>query len=60
MLLFCVFCGGLLYTNKVYTVAERQDNILYPAVVADILVEGDDLLRLLVLASNLLDNLAIP
>ena len=60
MLLFCVFRGGLLHTNKVYTVAERQDNILYPAVVADILVEGDDLLRLLVLASNLLDNLAIP
>ena len=51
---------SLLNPYKVNAVAEWQYNILYPTVVADIVIERNNLLRLLVLASNLLDNLTVP
>ena len=50
----------LFYANEVYAVAEWKNYILYPAVIQNIVVKGDNLLRLLVLATNLLDNFAVP
>ena len=55
---FSVF--RLFDSYQVYAVTEGENYTLYPAVVQHMLVEGDNLLRLLILAGNLLDNLAIP
>ncbi len=50
----------LFHPYKVYAVAEGENHALYPLIVQYMLVEGDNLLRLLILAGNLLYNLAVP
>lgn len=55
---FSVF--RLLYSYKVYAVAEGENHALYPLVVQYMFVEGDNFLCLLVLAGNLLHHLAVP
>ena len=53
---FCI----LLYSYEVDAVAEGEDDTLYPAIVADVFIEGHNLGRLPILTSYLLHHLAVP